>query len=223
MLQEEAEERRQDDFVPDLQKILAASKHLLGLINDILDLSKIEAGKMDLCLERFEVKPMIADLISTVAPVVEKNGNRFIVTYGEGLDTMCADLTKTRQILFNLLSNAGKFTKAGTIELAVTRRPVHGRECYEFLIKDTGIGMTQEQLQKLYKPFTQADTSTTRKYGGTGLGLAIVWRFCQMMGGDITAESDLDAGSIFTVHLPVEVSGRSAEEVVAAGLYDYAS
>ena len=223
MLQEEAEERRQDDFVPDLQKIQAASKHLLGLINDILDLSKIEAGKMDLCLERFEVKPMVADLISTVAPVVEKNGNRFIVTYGEGLDTMCADLTKTRQILFNLLSNAGKFTKAGTIQLAVTRRPVHGRECYEFLIKDTGIGMTQEQLQKLYKPFTQADTSTTRKYGGTGLGLAIVWRFCQMMGGDITAESDLDAGSIFTVHLPVEVSGRSAEEVVAAGLYDYAS
>ena len=132
---------------------------------------------------------MVADLISTVAPVVEKNGNRFIVTYGEGLDTMCADLTKTRQILFNLLSNAGKFTREGVSNSRCHDAPVHGRECYEFLIKDTGIGMTQEQLQKLYKPFTQADTSTTRKYGGTGLGLAIVWRFCQMMGGEITRKA----------------------------------
>jgi PAS domain S-box-containing protein len=220
MLQEEAEDRSQDDLVPDLRRIQVASKHLLGLINDILDLSKIEAGRMDLCMEHFEVRPMLEELISTVAPVVEKNDNRFIVTYGEGLDTMYADLTKTRQILFNLLSNAGKFTKKGVIELTATHRFVRGQECYVFQVKDTGIGMTQEQLDKLYQPFTQADTSTTRKYGGTGLGLAIVWRFCQMMGGDITAESTLGDGSRFTVHLPVEATRHGAEAVVTAGIYD---
>lgn len=133
---------------------------------------------------------------------------------------MYADLIKTRQILFNLLSNAGKFTKEGVIELTATRCPVRGQECYAFAVRDTGIGMTQEQLGKLYKPFTQADTSTTRKYGGTGLGLAIVWRFCQMMGGDITAESTLGDGSIFTVHLPVEAAEHGAEAVVVAGIYD---
>jgi PAS domain S-box-containing protein len=207
MLQEEAEERSQHDFVPDLQKIQSASKHLLGLINDILDLSKIEAGKMELSLESFDVRQMLEELISTVSPVVEKNSNRFTIKYGEALGTMHADLTKTRQILFNLLSNAGKFTKEGVIQLEATRRTVQGRECCEFQVKDTGIGMTHEQLEKLFKPFTQADASTTRKYGGTGLGLAIVWRFCQMMGGEIIVESRLGEGSIFTVQLPVEVGG----------------
>ena len=131
---------------------------------------------------------------------------------------MCADLTKTRQILFNLLSNAGKFTKEGTVHLEVRRHVLDGRECCVFHIRDTGIGMTPEQLENLYQPFTQADASTTRKYGGTGLGLAIVWRFCQMMGGDITAESKLGEGSSFTVHLPVEVKGhqRSAPVGTAA-------
>lgn len=205
MLQEEAEERSQPDFVPDLQKIQSASKHLLELINGILDLSKIEAGKMELCLERFEVRQMLDDLISTVSPVVEQNGNHFTISYGEDLGVMCADLTKTRQILFNLLSNAGKFTKKGTVHLEVRRYALEGRECCVFHIRDTGIGMTPEQLENLYQPFTQADASTTRKYGGTGLGLAIVWRFCQMMGGDISAESKLGEGSSFTVHLPVEV------------------
>jgi signal transduction histidine kinase len=199
------EERNQLDLVPDLQKIQAASKHLLGLINNILDLSKIEAGKMELYLERFDLQEMLDELISTVGPVVEKNGNRFTVRYGEALGDMRADLTKMRQILFNLLSNAGKFTKDGEISLEVRRRTAHGREDYTFVVQDTGIGMTPEQLGKLFNPFTQADTSTTRKYGGTGLGLAIVWRFCQMMGGDITVESRLDEGSVFTVHLPVEV------------------
>jgi PAS domain S-box-containing protein len=208
MLQEEAEERSQDDFVPDLQKIQSASKHLLGLINDILDLSKIEVGKMDLCLERFDVRQMLEDLISTVSPVVEKNGNRFTVSYGEALGIICADLTKTRQILFNLLSNASKFTKEGTVHLEVRRGTVDGRECCMFQVRDTGIGMTPEQMQKLFQPFTQADASTTRKYGGTGLGLAIVWRFCQMMGGDISVESKLGEGSMFTVHLPAEVGSH---------------
>lgn len=216
MLEEEAEERSQHDFVPDLQKIQAASKHLLGLINNILDLSKIEAGKMELCPESFDVRQMIEEMISTVGPVVQKNNNSLTVQYGKDLGIMRADLTKTRQILFNLLSNAGKFTKEGVIQLEVTRRIVQGRECCEFQVKDTGIGMTQEQIEKLYKPFTQADTSTTRKYGGTGLGLAIVWRFCQMMAGEITVESSLGQGSMFTVHLPVEMSGQTVEEEMAA-------
>jgi signal transduction histidine kinase len=132
---------------------------------------------------------------------------------------MRADLTKTRQILFNLLSNAGKFTKEGMIQLEVTRRTMHGKECYEFRVKDTGIGMTQEQMEKLFKPFTQADASTTRKYGGTGLGLAIVWRFCQMMGGTISVESTLGEGSTFTVHLPVEVSSHTGEKEMAVELW----
>ena len=141
---------------------------------------------MELCPESFDVRQMIEEMISTVGPVVQKNSNSLTVQYGESLGTIRAELTKTRQILFNLLSNAGKFTKEGVIQLEVTRRIVQGRECCEFQVKDTGIGMTQEQIEKLYKPFTQADTSTTRKYGGTGLGLAIVWRFCQMMAGEIT-------------------------------------
>jgi PAS domain S-box-containing protein len=210
ILQEDAEAHSQNDPIPDLLKIRLASKHLLGLINDILDLSKIEAGKMDLCLERFEIQEMIEELISTVSPVVEQNSNRFTVHHAPDLGSMCADLTKIRQILFNLLSNAGKFTKAGEIILTVTRCRIEERTWCVFEVRDSGIGMTSEQLEKLYQPFTQADTSTTRKYGGTGLGLAIVRRFCLMMGGKITVESQLGKGSTFTIHLPVEVGGDAA-------------
>jgi PAS domain S-box-containing protein len=218
MLEEEAVDRGQPDVVPDLQKIQTASRHLLGLINNILDLSKIEAGKMELYLERIDLREMLEDLINTVGPVVQKNHNRFTVTYGEALGTIYADLTKTRQILFNLLSNAGKFTKEGVVHLEVTRRTIGGRECCVLQVTDTGIGMTPEQIEKLYNPFTQADTSTTRKYGGTGLGLAIVWRFCQMMGGAITVQSTFGAGSSFTVHLPVEVRSQGVAEDTAADL-----
>ena len=178
ILQEEAEERSYHDFVPDLQKIQSASKHLLGLISDILDLSKIEAGKMDLCLESFDVRQMLEELINTVGPVVEKNRNRFTVTYGENLGEMRADLTKTRQILFNLLSNAGKFTKEGVIQLEVTRRTVHGRECCAFQVQDTGIGMTAEQtgeaLSALY-PGRCVDHAEIWWYGaGSGYCVAVL-------------------------------------------------
>jgi len=216
MLGEEAEEQGRDDFVPDLKKIQSAGKHLLGLIGDILDFSKIEAGKVQLCLERFDVHQMVEELTSTIQPVVQKSGNRLNVDLAENLGTMLADLTKTRQILFNLLSNAGKFTQQGEIHLRVRRQLLEDREYLEFQVRDTGIGMTPAQMEKLFTPFTQADASTTRKYGGTGLGLAISRRFCQMMGGDIHLESQLGQGSMFTVHLPAEGANSGEEEKMPA-------
>ena len=197
LLQEVAEED-QPDLVPDLTKIQGAGKQLLGLINDILDLSKVEAGKMQLCLERFEIEDLIEEVASTVQPLVQKNSNRLVIDCPEKLGTMQADRHKTRQILFNLLSNAGKFTERGTITLDVTRQSVGGENWIQFRVCDTGIGMTTEQTGKLFQAFSQADASTTRKYGGTGLGLAISRSFCQIMGGDIRVESTLGIGSTFT-------------------------
>ncbi len=204
MLMEEAEEV-QDDFVPDLQKIHAAGKHLLGLINDILDLSKIEAGKMDLYLETFEVKAMVDEVVATVQPLLQKNSNTLRLNLDTHLGSMRADLTKIRQNLFNLLSNASKFTQEGYVDLTVARRESQGREWIVFRVKDSGIGMTSEQMAKLFQAFTQADASTTRKYGGTGLGLSITKKFCQMMGGDIRVDSEVGKGSTFTFFIPAEV------------------
>jgi two-component system sensor histidine kinase/response regulator len=213
LLQEGAiEENRQED-VADLTKIQAASKHLLGLINGILDLSKIEAGKMDLHLETFDVRLMIEELISTIDAVVRKNGNTLTVTFGDRLGVMHADLTKTRQILFNLLSNAAKFTDRGTVSLHIARRSIDDADWIEFIVTDTGIGLTPEQTAKLFRPFAQADASISRKYGGTGLGLALVWRFCQLMGGEVNVESPANGGARFTVSLPatvVELPDRAA-------------
>ena len=205
MLQEEAEDLGQKDFIPDLQKICGAGKHLLGLINDILDLSKIEAGKMDLYLERFDIAPTIQDVVTTIHPLVKKNANSFQLHCADDLGAMRADLTKVRQTLFNLLSNSCKFTEQGTITLGVTREMVGGAAWVRFRVSDTGIGMTPEQIGKLFQAFSQADPSTTRKYGGTGLGLAITKKFCQVMGGDITVESVPGQGSTFIISLPVEV------------------
>jgi PAS domain S-box-containing protein len=205
MLQEEAADLGQEDLSPDLQKIQAAGKHLLALINDILDLSKIEAGRMDLFLETFDVALMIQDAAITIQPLVEKNYNTLAIHCADDLGTMRADLTKVRQSLFNLLSNACKFTAQGTITLAVSRETVDGAVWVTFRVTDTGIGMTPEQMGKLFQVFAQADASTTRQYGGTGLGLAITRRFCQMMGGDITVESALGQGSTFTIRLPAAV------------------
>jgi signal transduction histidine kinase/DNA-binding response OmpR family regulator len=210
MLQEEAEDLGAADFIPDLQKILAAGKHLLALINDILDLSKIEAGKMDLFLETFDIAPMVQDVGTTIMPLVEKNANTLAVRCPDYLGTMRADLTKVRQALFNLLSNACKFTTRGTITLAVSRDMVHGAGWMTFQVSDTGIGMTPEQLGKLFQAFSQAEASTTRQYGGTGLGLAITRHFCQMMGGDITVKSAVAQGSTFTIRLPAEVADPKA-------------
>lgn len=229
MLQEEAEDLDQTEFVPDLQKINAAGKHLLSLISDILDLSKIEAGRMDLYLENFDIATMINDVVTTIQPLIQKNKNTLVIEGSEPLGSMYADLTKVRQIIFNLLSNASKFTERGQITLTVERMndssandifsPHHlppavqeGSAFILFKVSDTGIGMTPEQLDKLFQEFSQADASTTRRYGGTGLGLAISRHFCQMMGGDIVVESQAGHGSTFTVRLPVQV----AREPVAA-------
>jgi signal transduction histidine kinase/CheY-like chemotaxis protein len=205
MLQEEAADLGQEDLTPDLQKIQAAGKHLLTLINDILDLSKIEAGRMDLFLETFDVALMIQDAAMTIQPLVEKNRNTLVVQCADNLGTMRADLAKVRQSLFNLLSNACKFTAQGTITLAVSRETVDGAVWVTFRVTDTGIGMTPAQMGKVFQVFVQADASTTRQYGGTGLGLAITRRFCQMMGGDITVESAPGQGSAFTIRLPAAV------------------
>ena len=201
MLQEEAEEEGLDSFTPDLQKIQSAGRHLLALINDILDLSKIEAGKMELYLEDFDLPDVIADVGTTVQTLITKKNNQWEVQCSPEVGTMRGDLTKVRQSLFNLLSNAAKFTENGTVSLHVRR----GGEFYVFDVQDTGIGMTEEQIAGLFEAFSQADASTTRKYGGTGLGLAITRRFCRMMGGDATVQSTPGQGSVFTMRLPVSV------------------
>jgi len=209
MLMEEAEDIGQDDFIPDLNKIHGAGKHLLTLINDILDLSKIEAGRMELYLENFSVESLIKETVSTIHPLIEKNGNTLQYNLAIDLSLMYADLTKVRQSLFNLLSNASKFTKNGSITLDVTTRMVEKQQYIAFRVVDTGIGMNQEQIGKLFQAFSQADASTTRKYGGTGLGLAITKKFCQMMGGDIKVESKLGSGSTFVIDLPTQVTNSS--------------
>ncbi|HLO49317.1 MAG TPA: DAHL domain-containing protein [Kamptonema sp.] len=238
LLQEEAAELGYNNFVRDLGQIRTAGVHLLSLINDILDISKIEAGKMELYLESFDIAAMIRDVASTAQPLVEKNSNTLAVQCASELGTMYADSTKVRQVLLNLLSNAAKFTLGGAIALSVTKRLTEretGRleegersessklqtqnsklkttqsfipHLIIFEVKDTGIGMTSDQLQHIFQPFTQADASTTRKYGGTGLGLAISQQFCKMMGGEITVESEVGVGSTFTVWLPDYVGDR---------------
>ncbi|WP_421658757.1 response regulator [Leptothermofonsia sp. ETS-13] len=231
MLQEDSLDMGYEDIIPDLEKIHGAGKHLLGLINDILDISKIEAGKMDLYLERFSITDMIDEVRATIQPMVEKNGNILVIQNLIDQETMYADLTKVRQTLLNLLSNASKFTENGIITLTIKTKQEPGAIEKEeerekepgvdselktqhsplpsfitFTVSDTGIGMTEDQLSRLFQAFTQADASTTRKYGGTGLGLVISRRFCQMMGGDISVESELGKGSTFTMQLPIQVN-----------------
>ena len=217
LLQEEAGDRGDQSSIPDLQRIQSAGKHLLDLINGILDLSKIEAGKMALSPEAFDIRSMIDGLVDTVGPLVERNSNVLTVDYGEDVGTMHADLTKTRQILLNLLSNAGKFTREGTITVAVQRRSIGDRAFVEFSVTDTGVGMTDEQSRKVFDAFTQADVTTTRKYGGTGLGLAIVSKFCELMGGTVAVESRIGEGSRFVVHLPLEMAETAVESATAVG------
>jgi PAS domain S-box-containing protein len=199
-----AEARGYTDIIIDLERIGAAGGHLLALINDILDLSKIEAGKLDLYLEKFNVPALVIYVETTVRPLVEQNGNLLEVRCPDELGAIYADLTRVRQILFNLLSNAAKFTTGGLITLTVSRKRDNG-DWFCFQVADTGIGMSPEQLQGLFNDFTQADASTTRKYGGTGLGLALSRRFCHLMGGNISVESQVGQGSIFTVCLPAVV------------------
>jgi signal transduction histidine kinase/CheY-like chemotaxis protein len=215
MLLEDAEDEGQKETVSDLQKILAAGKHLLALINDVLDLSKIEAGKMTLFIEAFSVKTLLDDVSATIAPMVDKNHNQLKIELGD-VDEISADETKVRQTLFNLLSNASKFTEKGTITLRAESYDGADGKRYRFAVEDTGIGMTPEQSDKVFDEFTQADSSTTRKYGGTGLGLAISKKFCQMMGGDITLASVVGEGTTFVVDLPAVVSDQPAPIPVMA-------
>jgi len=218
MLVEEAEELGEPTFVADLQKISKSGKHLLSLINDILDISKIEAGKMEIYPERCELSGVLQDVVTTVKPLIESNGNRIEMDWGKG--EMVTDITKLRQILINLLSNASKFTKDGVVRFEAYPEAKNGRNGYGFRVKDTGIGMTAEQVGKLFQPFTQADSSTTRKYGGTGLGLAISQRFCQLLGGDIYAESEPGVGSTFVFWLPAEIAemGQMSETPLEAAV-----
>jgi signal transduction histidine kinase/ActR/RegA family two-component response regulator len=202
------------DNVRDLRRIQTAGKHLLSLINDVLDLSKIEAGKMVLHLESFEVEPLVEEMITTLGPVAERNSNSLVLRMGGELGSMHADVTKVRQILFNLLSNACKFTENGTVTLEVERRE-GAEERLVFRVSDTGIGMTPEQQKNLFQSFAQADTSTSRKYGGTGLGLAISQRFTHMMGGDIHVASTSGEGSVFTLELPAHVGAESIDSAEA--------
>ena len=216
MLIEEVEDLEQEETIPDLKKIHAAGKHLLSLINDILDLSKIEAGKMGIHLESFDVSDLIDEVRSTIEPMVAKNANTLDVHIADEVGTMHADLIKVRQTVLNLLSNACKFTEQGTITLRVARETVDDRGWLIFSVRDAGIGIAPEQMKKLFRDFVQADTSTTRQYGGTGLGLAISQRFCRMMGGDISVESTLGQGSTFTVRLP-ENAKKSEDDPVTSG------
>ena len=219
LLQEEAGDNGHQSAIPDLERIQSAGRHLLDLINGILDLSKIEAGKMPLLLETFDVGAMVDELVDTVGPLVCKNGNTFSVRSEGALGSMFGDLTKTRQVLLNLLSNAGKFTREGAIMLDIRPATIDGTTpCVEFAVTDNGVGMTAEQSRKVFDAFTQADVTTTRKYGGTGLGLAIVSRFCDLLGGTVSVDSRPGEGSRFTVRLPLQVVDTAAEPATHAGI-----
>ena len=211
MMQEEAQDNGHDEYESDLKRVHSSAKHLLALINDVLDLSKIEAGKMDLYLETIEVRPLIDDVVSVVTPLVEKKANKLSTSLAPNLGAIHADVTKVRQSLFNLLSNAAKFTEGGTITLEVERLWHEGSEIFRFSVSDTGIGMNKEQLGRMFQAFTQADASTTRKFGGTGLGLVISRNFCQMMGGDIIVGSEEGKGTKFTITLPAVVVDPKAK------------
>jgi GAF domain-containing protein/CheY-like chemotaxis protein len=206
MLLEDARDFKRDDELEPLARVLGAARHLLALINDILDLSKIEAGRMELHLETFPLAPVVEDVAKTIEPLAGKNGNRMAIDCPGDLGAIHADQMRFRQALLNLASNANKFTEQGTVTIAARPIEVDGRDSIAIAVTDTGIGMSEEQIGRLFQEFTQADSSTTRKYGGTGLGLAISRHFCRLMGGDIEVESQLGQGSTFTIRLPRVVS-----------------
>jgi signal transduction histidine kinase/CheY-like chemotaxis protein len=217
MLEEETRDSGKIENVQDLKKIQGAGKHLLSLINDVLDLSKIEAGKMGLHLETFDVSQVIEEMVTTLQPAAAKNANSIHVHLAENVSVMKADITKVRQILFNLLSNACKFTDRGTISVDVDQIKVEAKEWIQFRVSDTGIGISAKQKENLFHEFAQADASIARKYGGTGLGLAITHRFVQLMNGQINVESEPGEGAIFTVQLPTQVVIETTEPALSEG------
>jgi signal transduction histidine kinase/ActR/RegA family two-component response regulator len=213
MLMEDALEASNLGWHRDLSRINTSGQHLLGLINDILDLSKIEAGKMELYLEQFDLQEMIDEVVVTIQPLLNKYGNHLVVHRDPALTTIFSDLTKVRQILFNLLSNATKFTDRGTIILTLEYEAQTKDLCIR--LADTGTGMTPEQMENLFEAFSQADSAIHRRYGGTGLGLAITRYFCEMMGGSISVTSQPNQGTTFTVYLPTEVREIQVPELIA--------
>ena len=216
LLAEDAEDRGDEAATEDLEKVQAAGKHLLGLINDILDLSKIEAGKMELYLERVSLPAMVDDVKALVAPLIEKNANTLAIECPPNIDSIRTDATKLKQSLINLLSNAAKFTKGGTIALRLSRQQeADGPSSVTFSVADSGIGMSEEQLGRLFQAFTQADSSTTRNFGGTGLGLVITRHFCEMLGGTIEVTSTPGQGSTFTIPCPTGERKRKARSARA--------
>jgi signal transduction histidine kinase/CheY-like chemotaxis protein len=201
ILQEDAVDSDQEQLVPDLKKIEGAGRHLLGLINDILDLSKVEAGKMDVFIEEIDISSLLDEVKSIIAPLVAKNGNKLELRLADHIGSMRTDRTKVKQCLLNVLSNASKFTQDGKLTVGVERLGTD-RSIVQITISDTGIGMSEEQLGRLFQAFSQADASTTKKFGGTGLGLAITRHFCRLLGGDVTVASEVGEGSTFTIVLP---------------------
>ena len=212
MLKEEAEDQGAEDFIPDLDRICKASKHLLRLINDILDLSKVEADKIELYPEDIDIKEFVEEMANGVGPVMDANGNTLDIRFDGEMNGIVNDATRLRQVVLNLLSNAAKFTHDGTVGL-VLRRYLKGEAWWlDIAVSDTGIGMSAEQMEQVFQPFTQADASTTRKYGGTGLGLAISKSYCEMMGGTIEVTSEPGKGSTFTVSMPADIRQACAED-----------
>jgi len=216
MLEEEARDQGLDDMVPDLQRIRSAGRHLLQLVNDVLDLSKIEADRIELYPEQVDVRHLLEEIEATARPLIDKNRNRFVVEAEAALGEVFVDVTKVRQVVLNLVGNAAKFTEQGTITLRAFRRHERTLDWLVVEVSDTGIGMNDEQLGRLFQPFSQADASTTRKYGGTGLGLAISRRFAEMMGGTLKAASVLGQGSTFTFRLPIHAASGEPTAPVEA-------
>ena len=206
--------KKDDSYSADLERIKKAGLHLLVLINDILDISKIEAGKLQLEMEVNRVEPLIEDIHETALPLVTPNNNTLHVHVGENLGMIHADMTRLKQCLLNLVSNACKFTKDGRVVFSVAQESMESRDWIAFRIQDTGIGLTEEQANRLFQPFTQADSSTTRKFGGTGLGLAITKKLCEAMGGRINLESKLGEGSTFTIRMPIYTPGNDTADAI---------
>lgn len=204
IIEEDVSSLEQEGMVADINKVQNAAHHLLSLINEILDLSKIEAGRMELYFEEFNLQSLIDDVMSTTKPLAAKNNNTLSASLGEAPIIIYSDMIKLRQILFNLISNASKFTNNGNIQITLTEDAEEDQRWIGFQVKDGGIGMSQEQIREVFEPFSQADNSTTRKFGGTGLGLAITKKYCEMLGGEIQVESTLGKGSTFYIHIPIQ-------------------
>jgi signal transduction histidine kinase/CheY-like chemotaxis protein len=217
ILQEDAVDNGQEQLVPDLKKIEGAGRHLLGLINDILDLSKVEAGKMDVFIEEIDLSSLLDEVKSIIAPLVAKNGNELEVRLADHVGRMRTDRTKLKQCLLNVLSNASKFTQDGKLTVQVRRFETDGPKI-EIVISDTGIGMNEDQIGRLFQAFSQADASTTKKFGGTGLGLAITRHFCRLLGGDISVASQPGVGSSFTIILPDQAAEPESRPVLESAL-----